>query len=64
MSRDSNGNKKQRISKISNSGSSVKPRAQKSARPRDEKSEEIKAAKTPKVEREPKLMSSSEAKSY
>ena len=64
MSRDSNGNKKPRISKISNSGSSPKPRATKSARPRDEKSEEKKAAKEPKAPREPRLMSQAEAKSY
>ena len=43
MSRDKNSKSKpQRISKISNSGSSAKPRSQKSARPRTEKSEESK----------------------
>lgn len=61
MSRDNKGSKKPRISKISNAGSSAKPRATKSARPRDEKSEEKKASKAP---REPRLMSQSEAKSY
>lgn len=64
MSRDSNGNKKPRISKISNSGSSPKPRATKSARPRTEKPAEGKEAKEPKAPREPRLMSQAEAKSY
>lgn len=64
MSRDSYGNKKPRISKISNSGSSPKSKGTKSARPRDEKSDAPKAAKEPKAAREPRLMSQSEAKSY
>ena len=64
MSRDSNGNKKPRISKISNSGSSPKPRGTKSARPRTEKPEERKEPKEPKAPREPRLMSQAEAKSY
>lgn len=65
MSRDKNGKSKpQRISKISNSGSTAKPRAQKSTRPRTEKSDESKVAKEPKAPREPRLMSQSEAKSY
>lgn len=61
MSRDSNGKKKQRISKISNSGSPAKSRATRSVKPREEKSTE---AKEPKAPREPRLMSQSEAKSY
>ncbi|WP_228414532.1 pseudouridine synthase [Chryseobacterium sp. SNU WT5] len=61
MSRDSKGNKKQRISKISNSGSSPKARATKTVRPRTEKPEE---KKEPKAPREPRLMSAAEAKSY
>ena len=64
MSRDNNGNKKPRISKISNKGTSAKPRATKSARPRDENPEERKAPKEPKAPREPRLLSQSEAKSY
>ncbi len=64
MSRDSNGNKKPRISKISNKGSSAKPRAAKPARPRDGKPEEKKVSKEPKAPREPRLMSQSEAKSF
>lgn len=64
MSRDSYGNKKPRISKISNSGSSPKSKGTKSARPRDEKSDAPKAPKEPKAVREPRLMSQSEAKSY
>lgn len=64
MSRDSYGNKKPRISKISNSGSSPKSKGTKSARPRDEKSDAPKAPKEPKAAREPRLMSQSEAKSY
>lgn len=64
MSRDSYGNKRPRISKISNSGSSPKSKGTKSARPRDEKSDAPKAPKEPKAAREPRLMSQSEAKSY
>ena len=54
MSRDSNGNKKARISKISNKGSAAKPRAAKSARPRAEKPVEKKEAREPKAPREPR----------
>ena len=65
MSRERNSKSRpQKISKISNSGSSAKPRAQKSARPRVEKSGEETEAKASKSPREPKLMSQSEAKSY
>ncbi|CAM3099159.1 pseudouridine synthase [Kaistella daneshvariae] len=64
MSRDSNGNKKARISKISNKGSAAKPRAAKSARPRAEKPVEKKEAREPKSPREPRLLSQAEAKSY
>src|SRR5690606_5514482 len=65
MSRDRNSNdkpKKQRISKISNSGSS-RPAASRARAPKKEKPEDQKPAKEAKA-REPRLLSQSEAKSY